>query len=203
MEKLYLVESLEKLQENPKKVVDLKTILVVVSTLSIIGYSLVVILFIKNSSLNENIKLSNSQLEKAKAENSQFEKELIFYKNTDLAKEVEILQLKLNNAEKNLKSTESQLNSTQNQLKNLQTNIAKIKPYLDVIDAIESLLSEGPKENNVSNVNSKVSTLGDSEVSDQWARAKASIDLEKSSWSGSEISATVSLITSKILSLII
>jgi len=197
------MESIEKPQENPKKVIDLKTILVAVSVLSLIGYFLVVILFIKNSSLNKNLILTQVRLESSDIENSQFEKELIFYKNTDLAKEVEILQLKLNSAEKKLESTESQLNSTQTQLKNLQTNTTKIKPYLDVINAIENLLSEGPNANNVSNVNSKVSTLGDSEVSDQWARAKASIDLEKSSWSGSEISATVSLITSKILSLII
>ena len=197
------MESIEKPQENPKKVIDLKTILVAVSVLSLIGYFLVVILFIKNSSLNKNLILTQVRLESSDIENSQFEKELIFYKNTDLAKEVEILNLKLTNIEKNLKSTESQLNSTQTQLKNLQTNTTKIKPYLDVINAIENLLSEGPNANNVSNVNSKVSTLGDSEVSDQWAKAKASIDLEKSSWSGSEISATVSLITSKILSLII
>ena len=197
------MESIEKPQENPKKVIDLKTILVAVSVLSLIGYFLVVILFIKNSSLNKNLILTQVRLESSDIENSQFEKELIFYKNTDLAKEVEILQLKLNSAEKKLESTESQLNSTQTQLKNLQTNTTKIKPYLDVINAIENLLSEGPNANNVSNVNSKVSTLGDSEVSDQWAKAKASIDLEKSSWSGSEISATVSLITSKILSLII
>ena len=64
------------------------------------------------------------------------------------------------------------------------------------------MLYEGPKANNVSGVDSKVAPLGDNEISTQWAKAKANIDLEKASWSGSDVSDTVTLITSRIRSLI-
>lgn len=63
----------------------------------------------ENKTLTNQNSLLQTQVSSLKDEKTKLEKDLIFYKNTDLAKEVEILNLKLKTVEEDLTSTKATL----------------------------------------------------------------------------------------------
>ena len=147
--------------------------------------------FSQNRSLNNKLGTSQQALNEA-------EKALIYYKNTDLAKEVELLQLKLVAAQKDLVASQNDATTAKARVKTLEAGNAKLLAYLAAIDAIETMIANGPTPAGVATVDAKILVLNDSQVSAKWAQAKAGIDLERRSWSGESISDTVKTITLRI-----
>lgn len=181
------------------------SILVVIAVIGFLGAGL---FFAQSQQLRGEIKNLAAKLETTQKDLSEAEKELIYYKNTDLTKELEILQLKFDNRGKALADTQKELTSAQDQAANLQaqvveqqTNNQKIRLYLEAADATEDFLAAGPTSSGVAKIETKVAALKDSLVSSKWAEAKAGVDVAKQSWSGSAISDMVKTITSRIRSL--
>lgn len=96
------------------------------ASISILGISLVLFVVIAGAWLFS----TNRSLE---AENNQLEKDLIFYKNTDLGKEVEILKLKLDAKDKDLSETKKSLDASQDLLNKLQPKVKTIPKITEVL----------------------------------------------------------------------
>ncbi|HLD01873.1 MAG TPA: hypothetical protein VJC10_03260, partial [Patescibacteria group bacterium] len=78
---------------------------IIIALVSIIA---VILLFTTGYLLMRSQSFKKSFTE-AKEQNGKLEKDLIFYKSTNLAKEVELVSLKLKNAEEDLASTKTTL----------------------------------------------------------------------------------------------
>src|SRR3989344_1809774 len=132
-----------------------------------------------------------AELAQLKDEKSKIATELAVLKATDLAQKAELLQLRLTNAEKNL--GEARKKTTE-----LETNTSKIKPYVDATSAIDQFFSAPMTAINLANIDTKVSALKDNQVTSQWLKAKAGINIQENSWSVSELVDILYLINSKI-----
>lgn len=142
------------------------TIFIVVFMVFLISLGVNGFLFSKNQSLIS----TNKDLEKEKA---RVDTELAVLKNTDLAKEVELLKTKLNIAEKDLAQKEQDLTSANNRLKTIETNRGKIKSDLDAIEAVSSNYWHYTlTEPILDNIEAKIKTLGDSETLSLWIVAR-------------------------------
>lgn len=94
--------------------------------ISILGIILVFFAIIAGSwmfSTNRSLESKNNQLEK----------DLIFYKNTDLGKEVEILKLKLDAKDKDLSETKKSLDVSQDLLNKLQPKVKTIPKITEIL----------------------------------------------------------------------
>lgn len=172
----------------------LPLILIAIIGVLIVG-GLIFYIFRQNSQL-EAVKKAQAALNEEKV---QLEKDLIFYKNTDLAKEVEILKLKLDTKEKELADSKGQVSNLQAKVVRLETNAPKIKTRVEIIAAIEKMfIGSGPTAAGVSSVDTKVASLGDSALSDAWEKAKSQINLNARSWEPQPINDVVDLITSQV-----
>lgn len=94
--------------------------------ISILGISLVLFVVVAGGWLFS----TNRSLE---SKNNQLEKDLIFYKNTDLGKEVEILKLKLDAKDKDLSETKKSLDASQDLLNKLQPKVKTIPKITEVL----------------------------------------------------------------------
>ena len=174
------------------------------------------VFFIKNQNLGEELSIANEELSTAEVtisgledQKTAVEKELIRFKSTDLAKEAELLQTKLDAAEKDLERTESDLTVSQSKVSDLETTIktlkvnsTKINLYLDAINAIETMLARSISASGISNVDSKIAPLNDTAVTNKWDEAKKDIDLEGRGFVAAPISNTVIEMTSRIRNLL-
>lgn len=161
------------------------------------------IFFAQNSSLKKEAKTLQSELTKTQKSLTEAEKKLIYYQNTDLAKEVEILKLKLATAEKDLAASVDQVSSLQKRVDTLEANSDKIQLHLEAINAInEMFFGSGPSEKGVAQIDVKIAALKDSEITNLWQQAKAGIDTEKRSWGGDSIGRTLDKITSRVSDLL-
>lgn len=177
--------------------------LALVALVAIIGFIIAGFLFTKNGSLTKQVQELNDQLKTVSDKLNDAEKELIYYKNTDLAKEVQLLQLQLTAAEKDLATSQQDASSAQARVKTLETNLAKIGPYLDAMQAISDMFFDtGPTDKGVARIDAKIAVLKDASISNVWADAKSGIDTERRSWSGESIGKTMSAIISQINSLL-
>ena len=172
-------------------------IVIAVGALGVAGY-----FYTQHSSLRGEAKNLNQQLSRLQDEKTKIETELAVLKATNLVKEVEVLTLKLVTAEKDLATVGKARSDIALDLYRLKNNLVKIPAYLNAIDAIEDVPSQGPTRENVATADAKIAVLKDDAVSSRWQAAKASIDIEKKSWMGGSIADTVRLITLTIGKLI-
>lgn len=135
--------------------------------------------------------------------------ELAVLKATDLAKEVEIMQLKLKTAERDFAAKEKELAgalqekaSAALQLQTARANSTKIRSRLDAIDATERMIGAGPNAQSVASVDAKISAVKDADITEAWAVAKRDIDFVKMSWNGNTIAGVVMALTRSIRNLL-
>lgn len=169
----------------------MKPLTIIFIIIAILGLAWTGFFFIKKQSLE-------NQLVSLKEEKTNVEKEFAMFKATDLAKEVEILQLKLKATEKDLSALQSEAPDLKARIRTFEAGVSKLESYLNAINAIENMVGGGPTAAGVASVDSALNKLNDSSVSDRWANAKRGIDLDRKSWQGTSISDTVITITSRI-----
>lgn len=159
--------------------------------------------FVRQSQLLQN------QLANLKEEKSKVETEFALFKATDLAKEVELLQLKLKTVNRDFAVKEKELVATLQekagvtlQLQTARANSTKIRSRLDAIDAIDRMVGAGPNAETAATVDSKVATVKDASVTEAWTAAKQDIDFVKMSWNGNTIADVVMALTRSIRNLL-
>ena len=122
----------------------------------------------------------NGQLANLKNEKSKVDTELAVLKASDLAKEVQLLSFKLKTTEKSLSESESEVSRLGSRVQTLETSLSKIKPYLSALDAIQKVVTgdTGITRASLTNADPKVSVLKDSQISDDWRKAKDNIHFD-------------------------
>ena len=147
------------------------------------------------SSLQGEAKSLNQQLLQVQNEKTKIETELAVLKATDLAKDNELLRLKLQN-------TEQVLAGAQSRVKTLETNLNKIKPYTDAVSVIERFFSAPFTQKGLADIDTKISALQDTEVSNRWIAAKATVDFANNGWGPHDFFQVVFLLNTRIESLL-
>ena len=143
----------------------------------------------EKNDLQNQLADKSANVDKLKDEKIEVERELAVLKANPLAKEAELLRLKL-------ESIETDLAAVKGKIEPLETTMTRIKLYADAVAAIDQNLA--PTLPNYINWNlkladDKIGMLHDSEVAEQWGRARSGSD------PGGDIH-TYFLIISKILS---
>lgn len=149
----------------------------------------------------------NDQLTNLKNEKSKVETELAVLKTSDLAKEVERLSSKLKTTEQNLSKSEQEVSRLGARVNTLETSLAKIKPYLSAIDAVQKVENgeTGITKVSMANADPKVAVLQDPEISDHWRKAKDNIHFDGdrvSSYNQSFFGDAISAMVSRIFNLL-
>jgi len=162
---------------NPQK--GFAPIIIITIIVAVLGLGGTWFLYAKNQSLiaeksdlESKLTNRNADIEKLKNEKARSEQELAMLKASDLAKEVELLRLKL-------KNTEVDLAAIKGKIAPLDATMTKIRLYADVVAAFNQNLAPPPPtppHSNLKNIDVKVSALNDSEVTEQWRRAKLIFD---------------------------
>src|SRR3972149_8845482 len=80
----------------------------------------------KNKDLTSEIEGKTKEVENLMSKNNELEKELIFYKTGDLAKELEIVNLKLQQSDEKLQATKKTLSKAESDLFNFRAELSKI-----------------------------------------------------------------------------
>ena len=130
----------------------------------------------------QNQALEN-QIAKLKDEKANVEKEFAVFKATDLAKENEILTLKLQRAEKDITERNEKIAALQKDLAGVQSRIAmleinlkKIKSYTAILVAFNHWQYDGSPyhilDRDTSKIDAAIAALGDSEISQLWNSIK-------------------------------
>ena len=171
-----------------------KYIVIISVIVAILAIAAVGVLFWKNQKLTQ--------------EKAGVEKELAVLKSSDLAKEVGLLSFKLKTAEKSLSESESEASRLGSRVQTLETNLNKIKPYLSAIDAVQKVITGeiGITKTSLANADPKISALKDSEISDQWRKAKDYINFDGdrvSSYDQRFFGYAISAIISRIFNLLL
>ena len=119
----------------------------------------------ENKMLTEQNILLQTQVSDLKDEKTQLEKDLIYYKSTDLAKEVEILNLKLKTANEDLASTKATLSK-------LKTGISNISKMASIASKMMVTFGKGPPNcfsaSDKASINQELAALGDLEWISKW-----------------------------------
>lgn len=172
--------------------------------ITIISAIVAVISVISGLTFASQSRTAQNQATKLEASLHQAEKDLIYYQNTDLAKEVELLNLKLANAKQDLAASQKTATTAQARVETLEVNHGKIPGYLSAIDAIEDLTAnEGPTAAKLSIVDAKINALADQAISNRWysGGGRSSVDIEHKSW-GTGLYETEEALTARIRELI-
>lgn len=147
-------------------------IALITSIMAIIFLSVGVALFIKSSNLSKEINVKNKDSTDSKQKVNELEKELIFYKNTDLAKELELVNLKLKTSEEKLEQTQESLATVEKDLENLQKNVAEIPNLTSIISLMAGTLAKPPgqcfSEQDKIKINAELSKIGDATWTQLW-----------------------------------
>lgn len=134
--------------------------------MTIVGLGSASFFFASNRTLRQ-------ELARLKDEKTNVETELTVFKNTDLAKEVTLLQTQLNIAEGNLAEKERDLASANNRLKTYETNRGEIISHLDAIEAVSrNYWHYTLTESILDTIEAKVKALGDDEILSLWIVAR-------------------------------
>ena len=166
------------------------SVIVVLVALGAAGY-----FYTQNSSLQGEAKNLSQQLLQIQNEKTKIETELVVLKATNFAKDNELLRWKLQN-------TEQDLAGAQSRVKTLETNLNKIKPFLNVVSAIERFLSAPFTQKGLADIDTKISVLQDMEVSNRWMIAIGTVDFANNGWGPHDFFQTVFLLNSRIKSLL-
>ena len=134
---------------------------VVIAIVSVIA---ILLLFTTGYFLLKNQSLEKS-LTETKGQNAELEKDIILYKSTDLAKEVEILNLKLKTAEEDLTSTKSTLDK-------LKADVSSSPKIAKIASMMMATFGQQPPNcfsaTDKANINKELAGLGDSEWTSTW-----------------------------------
>src|SRR3989344_9313699 len=139
--------------------------LVLTGIIAVGGVMVAGFLFMKNQSLSSDLTTTINNLAQSKEKSVQLEKDLIFYKSTDLAKEVEILNLKL-------KTGEEELASTKDTLSKLQVATDDIPNIARTASMMMSTFGKQPPNcfsaTDKTNIIQELNALGDGEWISKW-----------------------------------
>src|SRR3989344_961924 len=113
---------------------------------AILGISAFVALFVKNSNLSSEYEDQKKVLEATTEKYDELEKELIFYKTGDLAKELEIVNLKLGNTQKELDETKDTLTNTEDKLTDLRGKVEDVPKIVSVLSLMYGTAAKPPPE---------------------------------------------------------
>ncbi|OGN21950.1 MAG: hypothetical protein A2916_02880 [Candidatus Yanofskybacteria bacterium RIFCSPLOWO2_01_FULL_41_67] len=138
---------------------------------------------------------SQAQVTQLIDEKTRVETEFAILRASDLAKDNELLKLKL-------KNTEQDLAGAQSRVKTLETNLSKIGPFLDVVSAIERFLSAPFTQKGLTDIDIKISVLQDMEALNRWMIARGTVDFANNGWGPHDFFQTVFLLNSRIKSLL-
>ena len=126
----------------------------------------------KNKELTSLIEGKTKEVENLKTKNNELEKELIFYKTGDLAKELEIVNLKLQSSDENLLDTKNTLFKTESELAKLRTDIGKIPKIATILSLMSATASKQPpqcySESDKQKIDSELKSFGDKTWQDLW-----------------------------------
>lgn len=115
------------------------------------------------SRLNSEAADAKRSLEQVKGEKNQLEKDLIYYKNTDLGKEVELLNLKLQNSQEKLAGAQRQLEKT-----------AEIPKITNIISMMMATFAKQPpdcySQADKSKIEQGLSAIGDARWVELWGQ---------------------------------
>lgn len=129
---------------------------------------------------------ATEQVAELKEAKSEVEKELAILKSTDLAKDNELLKLKLKVAEKDLVASQSEASRLTLSNTTLESNAKKIKAYFKAVDLLQqSFFGGGRLEYKLPEIGKAISALGDKALSDKWRDIEQTVraDLADDSWS--------------------
>lgn len=126
--------------------------------------------------------------------------ELSLLKSTNLVKEVTALKLKLKSAE----DSQNKLTIAEGKIKTLEATQKQARPYVNVLKAFDDWQRPANAhllDRDTSQIDSAISALGDSEVSDLWKEIKANFSNAKQTGDFRDNEVPV-LITSKLVRLL-
>ena len=119
----------------------------------------------ENKTLTSQNSLVQTQVSSLKDEKVQLEKDLILYKNTDLAKEVEILNLKL-------KTSQEDLATAKDTLSKLKTGVSSVPKMTSISSKMMATFGKGPPNcfsaSDKATINQELAAFGDSEWISKW-----------------------------------
>lgn len=139
----------------------------------------------QNQRLWRDLNRAQDELLKLAEEKQAVENALTTLESTDLAKEVELLTLKLATVEKERVAAGEETARLRAAQDNLRVRLERIPRALGVLDAMQAMyFGSGPTAAGIARIDGAASALGDAEITGLWTAAKATIDLEKRSWSG-------------------
>lgn len=144
----------------------MKIPVIVFITTTIVGLGIASFFFVNNRTLKQ-------ELASLEGEKTEVETELTILKNTDLAKEVKLLQTQLNRAERSLAEKERDLASANNRLRTYEINRGEITSYLDAIEAVSrNYWHYTLTEPILDTIEAKVKALRDNEILSLWIVAR-------------------------------
>ena len=144
----------------------------ITSIMAIIFLAAGIVFFSKSNNLATEISVKNDELSDLKQKANDLEKELIFYKNTDLGKELELVNLKLETSEEKLKQTQESLAEAEKDLDNLQKKVSEIPNLTSIISLMAGTLAKPPgqcfSEQDKIKINAELSKIGDASWTQLW-----------------------------------
>jgi len=147
-------------------------IAITTSIIAIIFLATGVVFFNKSNNLAKELSVKNDELSDLEKKANDFEKELIFYKNTDLGKELELVNLKLETSEEKLKQTQESLATVEKDLDNLQEKVSEIPNLTRTISLMAGTLAKPPgqcfSEQDKIKINAELSKIGDASWTQLW-----------------------------------
>ena len=148
-------------------------IIVIIAVLGIGGawflYAKQQLFMAEKGDLENILTKKDADIEKLKNEKAKSDQELAVLKANPLVKEAELLHLKLENIETDLIAIKGKVAP-------LEDTMTKIRLYADVVAALDQNLAPMPPNyinGNLKMVDDRIGALNDSEVTEQWGRAKS------------------------------
>ncbi|MDO8663944.1 MAG: hypothetical protein Q7K44_00090 [Candidatus Liptonbacteria bacterium] len=148
----------------------------------------------------------NQELLQRKDEKSALETELAIFKNTDLGKEVEILQLKLDAKEKERAEIQKNFTMTSMTLTTLRDNLKRIPNITRALSLMSGTFGKQPpvcfNATDRASIDRELSIVGDVAWQEKWSRFIADTDSKNCSMSPQQFFTAVDYGFEKIASLV-
>lgn len=175
---------------NNKNIIIVLVSIVVIILLLITGY-----LFSKNQSLEKSVV-------DVKEQNTKIEKDLIFYKNTDLAKEVEILNFKLKDSDEKYEESKKKQSTAETNLNTLRQSLSTIPKVTTALSMMMKTFGKQPPDcysaSDKANIKQELTAVGDSALNNFWNEFISSTASENCSFSPNLLEKTINYGLGKI-----
>jgi len=149
----------------------------------------------ENETLTNKNTLLQTQVSSLKDEKAQLEKDLIYYKNTDLAKEVEILNLKLKTADEGFATTKAALDK-------LKIGVSSIPEMTSIASKMMTTFGKNPPNcfgaTDKASINQELNAFGDREWIGKWEDFISGTDSKNCSMSPDKLENAVNYGLTKI-----